>query len=39
VEPLLCSSEPSCPTAHLTDMDQLGVACGVNSRRSVCPCE
>lgn len=39
VGPLLCSTVPNCPSAHLTDMDQLGVACGANSRRSICPCE
>ena len=38
--PLFCSTDPSCPSSHLTEMDQLGIACGpTNSRRSICPCE
>lgn len=37
--PLLCSTTASCPSAHLTNMDQLGVACGANSRRSACACQ
>lgn len=36
--PLLCSTFAQCPANHLTNMDQLGVACGPNSRRSICPC-
>jgi hypothetical protein len=39
VGPLLCSSYASCPANHLTNMDQLGIACGNGSRRSVCPCQ
>jgi len=37
--PLLCSSSPSCPAAHRTDMDQNGIPCGENSRHSICPCK
>ena len=37
--PLLCSTSTGCPSNHRTNMDQLGVACGPGSRRSVCPCE
>lgn len=37
--PLLCSTFAGCPDNHRTNMDQLGIACGPNSRRSVCPCE
>jgi len=36
---LLCSTHVNCPQNHRTNMDQLGVACGTGSRRSVCPCE
>jgi hypothetical protein len=36
---LLCSTLSTCPNDHLTQMDQLGVVCGIGSRRSVCPCE
>jgi hypothetical protein len=36
---LFCSTASTCPDAHRTDMDQLGVACGADSRRSICPCE
>jgi len=36
---LLCSSDPTCPAAHRTDMDELGTNCNlVGARRSVCPC-
>ena len=36
---LLCSSDPACPTAHRTDMDDLGTNCNlIGARRSVCPC-
>jgi len=36
---LLCSSDPNCPAAHRTDMDNLGGICDiVGARRSVCPC-
>ncbi len=37
--PLLCSTSNGCPDNHRTNMDQLDVACGADSRRSVCPCE
>jgi cysteine-rich repeat protein len=37
---LLCSSDPTCPTNHRTDMDDLGGICDLpGARRSVCPCE
>lgn len=37
---LYCSTSATCPSAHLTQMDQLGVACApAGSRRSICPCE
>ncbi|MGH2830665.1 MAG: MopE-related protein, partial [Candidatus Binatia bacterium] len=36
---LYCSTTSSCPSNHRTNMDQLGVACGPGSRRSICPCE
>ncbi|MHB8419212.1 MAG: hypothetical protein ACYDCL_14140 [Myxococcales bacterium] len=39
VGPLLCSTVSTCPTAHRTTVDQQGVACGVDSRRSICPCQ
>jgi cysteine-rich repeat protein len=36
---LLCSSDPNCPAAHRTDMDNLGGICDLaGARRSVCPC-
>ncbi len=36
---LFCSSDPTCPAAHRTDMDGLGTNCNlIGSRRSVCPC-
>ncbi len=36
---LSCSSDPSCPAAHRTDMNDLGLNCNlVGARRSVCPC-
>jgi hypothetical protein len=37
--PLLCSSFDGCPADHRTQMDDLGVPCGPESRRSICPCE
>jgi hypothetical protein len=39
--PLLCSTFNGCPQQHLTNMDQLGVACNSPqaSRRSICPCQ
>lgn len=37
--PLRCTTDSNCPSRHRTDMDSLGVQCGVNSRRSICPCE
>jgi hypothetical protein len=37
--PLLCSTDARCPANHRTNMDQIGIACGVNSRRSLCPCQ
>ena len=39
VGPLYCSTLASCPTAHRAGMDQLGIACGASSRRSICPCQ
>ena len=36
---LFCSPDPDCPQIHRTEMGQLGVPCGSNSRRSICPCE
>src|SRR5690606_18224289 len=36
---LLCSGEPGCPLRHRTEMDQQGIPCGPESRRSICPCE
>jgi hypothetical protein len=38
VEPLVCSSYSECPAFHRTGMDEIGVACGSDSRRSICPC-
>ncbi len=38
VGPLYCSTYSGCPTNHLTNMDQLGIACGGGSRRSICGC-
>jgi cysteine-rich repeat protein len=36
---LLCSSDPSCPSAHRNDMDDIGTLCDLpGARRSVCPC-
>jgi cysteine-rich repeat protein len=36
---LACSSDPACPAAHRTDMDDLGGTCNLpGARRSVCPC-
>ncbi len=36
---LSCSSDATCPAAHRTDMDNLGLNCNlVGARRSVCPC-
>ena len=36
---LFCSSDPGCPAAHRTDMDNLGTSCNLfGARRSVCPC-
>jgi cysteine-rich repeat protein len=36
---LACSSDPTCPGQHRTDMDDLGLNCDLpGSRRSVCPC-
>jgi cysteine-rich repeat protein len=36
---LFCSSDPTCPAAHRTDMDNIGTNCNlVGARRSVCPC-
>jgi cysteine-rich repeat protein len=36
---LMCSSDPACPAAHRTDMDDAGLNCNlVGARRSVCPC-
>jgi cysteine-rich repeat protein len=36
---LMCSSDPACPAAHRTDMDDLGTNCNlIGARRSVCPC-
>jgi cysteine-rich repeat protein len=36
---LSCSSDPTCPGSHRTDMDALGTNCNlVGARRSVCPC-
>ena len=37
--PLLCSSFDGCPADHRTQADGLGVPCGPESRRSICPCE
>lgn len=37
--PLLCSTYAGCPANHRAEMDQLGIACGTASRRSICPCE
>ena len=39
VGPLYCSTFSGCPQNHVTLMDQAGVPCGPNSRRSICPCE
>jgi hypothetical protein len=39
IGPILCSNYNLCPQNHLTNMDQLGVACGGGSRRSICPCQ
>jgi hypothetical protein len=37
--PLLCSFFDGCPADHRTQADDLGVPCGPESRRSICPCE
>ena len=37
--PLRCTSASSCPSDHRTEMDQPGVPCGPESRRSICPCD
>jgi hypothetical protein len=34
-----CSSDAGCPADHLVTMDQGGIACGAESRRSICACE
>ena len=39
IPPLLCSTEASCPFLHRTNVDAPGVPCGLDSRRSICPCE
>ena len=39
LSPLICSTFSGCPDNHRTNMDQLGIACGPGSRRSICPCE
>ena len=39
IGPLLCSSYASCPSNHRTQMDQMGTACGPNSRKSICACQ
>jgi hypothetical protein len=39
IGPLLCSTVSQCPTDHRVNMDQINVACGANSRRSLCPCQ
>ena len=39
IAPLYCSTDPSCPTSHLTMMDENGDPCGAGSRRSICPCQ
>ena len=36
---LLCSTYSGCPSLHRTNMGQMGVPCGPNSRISLCPCE
>lgn len=38
-DPLLCSTFSSCPANHRASMDQMGQACGPNSRRSICACQ
>ena len=35
----LCSTYDGCPTSILTNLDQLGVACGPSSRMAICACE
>ena len=35
----LCSSYAGCPDSIIDNMDQLGVACGAGSRKTVCACE
>jgi hypothetical protein len=37
--PWLCSTYDGCPASILTNLDQLGVACGLSSRMAVCACE
>ncbi|MSP26078.1 MAG: hypothetical protein EXR75_13145 [Myxococcales bacterium] len=37
--PILCSTESACPQDHAFNADQLGLPCGANSRRSICPCQ
>jgi hypothetical protein len=37
--PITCSFFADCPERHRARMDQQGVPCGPNSRRSICPCE
>ncbi|HWB76010.1 MAG TPA: DUF4215 domain-containing protein [Nannocystaceae bacterium] len=37
---LTCSTDPTCPGSHRTQMDDLGGICNLpGARRSVCPCE
>ena len=34
-----CSSDSTCPTAHLTTSDAFGTACGTGAFLSICPCQ
>jgi len=38
IPPLFCSTASACPEFHRTDMDEVGVPCGPDSIRSICPC-
>lgn len=39
IGPILCSNLANCPASLRVNMDQLGVPCGDNSRRAICPCD
>lgn len=39
IGPILCSNLANCPASLRVNMDQLGIPCGDNSRRAICPCD